>query len=367
MRLAFSLLTVFVFISCGKQNKNERHDIEENYIDYVLDGASHKVIFDDSGIEIAELYKEIEIGLESENEQYVFGDIKKIELYQNNLYVLDADDQSLKIFDYPSGDHISTYNLEGRGPGEILYPEDMYIDNDSSIFLLDRQGKIVKYKIIESQIIHTEDYLLEDTPESFCYLGDFVIVINRLTFHGVDDSEVANISVYDKNTMKKIQQTGRVFLSDNWLLNDQLSRGFIDCTNTLDKVYAVYRYIPAIFSYSYPNFENTGSSIYLSGLDLIRVVPSFNSTMQPVIAYDRENGSAIVRNIISHNTGIFIQLYELLQSGEENFFTYYLSELDNELTVMNEYQDIGLIHQVTDSLIVASTNDPYPQIQIYKY
>jgi hypothetical protein len=368
MKIILLWIILFVFLGCEKEDGIEISQANTDYISHFHDLADHEIVFQKDIIETIPLEKKNEIGFESGNNDFVFGEIKKIGLYQGLLFVLDADDLALKLYDFHTNDHINTFSLEGRGPGEVLYPEDMLINEDErSVLILDRQGKVVTYKIRNNQIVHEYDFTIEGNPESFCVIRGYVLIKNRLSHRDVfDDSD--NISVYDKNTMAKVGKFGNTFVSDNWLLNDQLSRGFVECANSLNKVYSVSRYIPLITSYQYPGFDEiASSSSFLMGMDLINIIPSFDSNMQPVIEYNREKSGAIIGNIISHEYYVFIQLYELLRSGEEIFLTYQFAEEDGELILLNEYEGIGMIHQVTDSLIISSVNDPFPKIQIFSY
>lgn len=303
------------------------------------------------------------IGSSNKNKNYTFGEIKSIKKHDNKLYLLDSKSRQLRIFHLKNGKHVETIDFQGKGPGELLYPEDMIIDiAGKNMFILDAQQKIIQFSLQgHTPILHTE-HALESRPENFCLTEDNVIIRSR--FSSPRDESEGNIVVYDRSEHSQKKIVGDLFLSDNRLLTDQLSRGTIFCSEEDDNIYSIDRYLPQLTIFKEPDYTET-EKILFTGLSLLEITPSFSEERLPVLSYDNSNGAAVVNNVIASNEDIFVQLYELQRTGDEIITTYQLDKKNYSLK--KYFKNIGFIHQIEDSLIITSVNNPFPKIEIYKF
>ncbi len=362
------LFTILLLNNCKKEVNT--YNFDENYLESIKKSQPYS-----SHVSLLELKKDenleyslplITIGSQSSDRNYIFGDIKKVKVFDSKVFLLDSRSKELKIFKLNNGAHINTFQLSGRGPGELLQPVDMLIDEDGgTLFLLDNQRKLLAYNVNNPEPELSNEIILDYIPESFCANNSHIIIRSRLGPAGVSENLKGNIIPHSKFDLTPGKTFGNVFTSNNWLLTDQLSRGTIYCSENNDIVYSVDRYLPHIKIYSKNNSEYKSTDrVLLDGLELIQIVPSFNEN-QPVISYKSSDSGkrAVMDNVISNKNYIFIQTYELNRTGEEVVTTYQISK--NDYSLVKAFDHIGTIHEMNDSLLVTSKNFPYPMVEIF--
>jgi hypothetical protein len=359
--------TSLIVISCGDEKPSS-----DNFGNLYPDGLINSTEYDFK-VEFQNYIDEFEtdplnsyrtIGSLDTDRSYIFGDIRKVLLIEGLIFLLDARSKQLKIFNLESGRHIETFDLEGRGPGELLFPEDMIFDESNrTLIILDRQRKLLKYKLDRYTPEIADEAILDYLPENFCLSKNAIVIRNRMTAADWHDETPGNIAVYEKDGYALQYIIGDFFESDNWLLTNQLSRGTIYCSDKDDNLYSVDRYLPQLTVFKGPGFIEM-EKVLFQGLDLIKIVPEYRDG-QPGISYYRGNGAAIVHNVITSENNVFVQLYELHPTGEETIRSYQIDK--NNYTLKRYFGDLGTIHQITDSLLITSVNTPYPRVEIYMH
>jgi len=362
------LFAILLINNCKKEDDN--YNLDDNYPESIKRSPSYT-----KHINLFEINREdnidysspiLTIGNRSSDRNYIFGEIKKVKVFDSKVFLLDSRSKQLKIFSLDSGTHINTFELSGRGPGELLQPVDMLIDEVSgTLFLLDNQRKLLAYNVNNPEPELNNEVLLDYIPESFCSNNTHIIIRNRLGPTGVIDGPKGNLISYSKNELKAGKIFGSVFTSDNWLLTDQMSRGIIYCSDKDDFVYSIDRYLShlVIFSNNGNKYSIT-DRVFFNDLELIRIVPSFSEN-QPVISYESSNRGkrAVMNNVITDKNYIFIQTYELKRTGEEIITTYQIDKKNNSL--VNAFYHIGTIHDIHERGIITSKNFPFPRVEIF--
>lgn len=364
--LLFSLLFLS---SCNNETDTNKH-YNSQYFDTIIDSYNYQTVVgknNQTGLnsESQEFISLHSIGSFDRDGDYIFGEIKSVRIFNESVFVLDSRSNHLKVYSLEDGSHLRTVELQGRGPGELLYPADMIFDEtEKHLYLLDTQGKFLQYSLGDYGSIElNQERYIGHLPLNMCMtLNGFAFRI-RLYEDDQNKGITGNIVLWDDFTNPSEKIVGKVFESDNWLLTNQLSRGVISCNKKDGDIYSVDRYIPKISIYRAPDYEIT-DHILFDDLNLIRIIPTVAEGRLPEISYDRTNGGDVVHNIVTTEKNIFIQLYELHRNGEETFTTYQVDKED--LTLKNVYDDLGYLHQFTDSLMVTSVNLPYPEVKIYR-
>ncbi len=82
------------------------------------------------------------------NDEAIFGNIERIIFYNDRIFILDSEVAgNAQSFDR-SGKYITTVGGKGKGPGEIIYPMDFYIDTlKKTINILDMGTSIKVYSL----------------------------------------------------------------------------------------------------------------------------------------------------------------------------------------------------------------------------
>jgi hypothetical protein len=159
----FTLALTILFCACNssKEQKSLNHDT----ISMV---NSHGNAFD------AKKYFESIKLLQLKSDGVYFGDINKLEIKNNRVYILDNTiSNSLFVFDL-NGELVFTYQNEGRAPGQYLQLSDFIVNKDETvelldsflqkIFILDSDGKLIGEKKLS---INASDFYKYDNRYYF--------------------------------------------------------------------------------------------------------------------------------------------------------------------------------------------------------
>lgn len=134
-----TFFAILIFVSCI--NERDYHSYNSEFIEInldelpVIDTLSLSKIFDNATF----------IAL---SDSILIGKINKIEVYNNNFFVLDGVSSSVVVFD-EKGNYLKKIGSKGMGPGEMISAFDMTIDRDNNyIYISDiHTRKINKYNI----------------------------------------------------------------------------------------------------------------------------------------------------------------------------------------------------------------------------
>jgi len=163
--ITFSFFIIVFLIFRCEDELNERRIIN-------LDMNNHK------------LYEKCNINIESiikleDNENSIIGQINRLELFFNRIYVFDRDySKSLFVFN-SEGEYISK-TPSGRGPGEMIDPSDFYLNRiDETIIIFDQRTFRLLTFDKDLNFISSKD-LNTIAIRNFTYVGnDTVLVLAR--------------------------------------------------------------------------------------------------------------------------------------------------------------------------------------------
>ena len=133
---AFLLLTpLMLHISCNQQKAEWKGTIEEENEVTVVNNPKEPFY----GEDIFSLEEDLTIG-GKEREEYVFYRARDIEEdSEGNIYVLDSGDKQIKVYN-KNGQFLRVISRKGQGPGELLSPIDIYIDERDLIYISDSEN-----------------------------------------------------------------------------------------------------------------------------------------------------------------------------------------------------------------------------------
>ena len=138
------LLFCLLFLSCVKQEK-KGYPIEIKKVDNVI--YINNPGFPKTPVKEFTLKEELSIGDETDDD-YIFVRVRKLVVDdQENIYVVDRGKCQVKVFD-KHGTYIRSFGIKGQGPGELLSPKDLIVDEkNKTIHILDYGNrKIVRYR-----------------------------------------------------------------------------------------------------------------------------------------------------------------------------------------------------------------------------
>ncbi|NBC04818.1 MAG: 6-bladed beta-propeller, partial [Bacteroidetes bacterium] len=139
-------LVLFILFSCNK-TENERVGTVNVEDLYRTNDSSYSTVNLQKKFEKNTYDIQQEIGSFNGDSNYIFGEIKRIVTYKNNIFVLDTRDKQIKSYTL-DGVWNGNFDLYGSGPGELLAPADLTIDElNEDLIVLGSQGKILKLDI----------------------------------------------------------------------------------------------------------------------------------------------------------------------------------------------------------------------------
>lgn len=103
----------------------------------------------------ARLEEELSIGTAEGDENTMFGDPAGFWLTDDEIFVLDAQDASVRVFDR-RGRFLRRFGSAGQGPGETEFPNQILVTDDDRV-LINGQAKVAVYSIAGE---HLEDWSL---------------------------------------------------------------------------------------------------------------------------------------------------------------------------------------------------------------
>jgi len=142
------ILTIFLFLSifmllfsCRVPKAEWKGTIEEVNGVTVITNPKEPMY----GEAFIRLEEDLCIGMETEYEDYMFADIRSIQVDNDeDIIVLDWKLNLIKVFD-KNGKHKMTFGKHGEGPGEIQQPGRMYLKGDKDIGILDYSNSRFSY------------------------------------------------------------------------------------------------------------------------------------------------------------------------------------------------------------------------------
>ena len=146
--------------------------------------------------DVSQILKNIELIPLETTEKSVFGEVKRIRANDSYLYILDYNNNPIKMFNKKNGKFVSEIGHKGAGPGEYVQITDFLINNDTIyIFAWNGNKKWIRYS--------SDNQFLYETSMSFpfseiCLIGDnrYIVHVGNGTVSTESDYYLYNI---DKN------------------------------------------------------------------------------------------------------------------------------------------------------------------------
>lgn len=111
------------------------------------------------------------VALESTDESLV-GSITQLEVYNNKLYLLDANNTNTLFVFSLEGKLITKLKGEGDGPGQFIAPHSFWISPDGSLFILDRMLDRLQRYDVETLAFRERITMPGPSPLSFAAIPD---------------------------------------------------------------------------------------------------------------------------------------------------------------------------------------------------
>lgn len=135
------LLVLIMTTSCSQQKTEWKGTIEEDNGVKIVKNPKEPM-YDEAVISLEE---DLCIGKENEDEDYMFAEIRSIQVdNEEDIIVLDWKLNLIKVFD-KNGKHKTTFGKHGEGPGEIQQPGRMHLKGGKDIGILDYSNNRFSY------------------------------------------------------------------------------------------------------------------------------------------------------------------------------------------------------------------------------
>lgn len=356
MILCFSVITCLTSCTKSKSESTQGQVDLENIFNHFKRTGDYSIVdlTNDEGVFQTEPI--LQIGNRKSDENFILGEIKKVIYFEELLYVLDSRQKNIKVFDL-NGTWIRTLDINGRGPGESLYPEDLQIDKqERKIVVLDRMGLVLKFDI-DNELNFSGQFELEKGVQSFCITDDNYVIQYRIS-PGQDSANAEAIGIYNSN-LELLEVIYNDYSSEHWLIKRQLSRGSIYCSDN-NEIYKSELFIPRLIIYDGNNFKEKKKLLF-NHLDLTKLIFKSRGD-KPVQSFSFDKYNQNIKNVIDNQYFIYLQIERYLPDRTVQIHTYKIEK--NTLTA-NYLGITGLINYIDEERVITSLNDPYPHIVIY--
>lgn len=146
----YIIAILFVFQACSKPKPISRQGLK--YVDIQVDVYSERII---SESQIKDNYI---VKLET-NDECLIGDIRKLSVENDRIFILDSDvSQKLFVFN-KTGKYLFSIGQKGQGPGEYYSINDFFIDKDDRrIIIYDANLRNLHYYDWDGQYVKTHSF-----------------------------------------------------------------------------------------------------------------------------------------------------------------------------------------------------------------
>ena len=118
---------------------------------------------------------QIAIGSEEEGPT-LFGEITDVAIDGDfNIYILDRTNHSVRAFSR-TGRFLGSAGRAGRGPGDLSWPNSLFHDGASRLYVFDHVNGIVVFETRDGTMTHRRSFGAEFRPTSACVFGDTLVV-----------------------------------------------------------------------------------------------------------------------------------------------------------------------------------------------
>ncbi len=140
--LGYGAIALGITSSCSKKPdyKSTREFVEDE-----ATGMSYEVVRNQAeplygGGSATKVLEIGDTGSEKADENYIFDQIRDVSFDGGAIYVADALEMNIRVFDAYGGAHQGTIGRKGRGPGEFTYIDHIHVDDDGFLYVCERSG-----------------------------------------------------------------------------------------------------------------------------------------------------------------------------------------------------------------------------------
>lgn len=142
-----SLSIFMMFISCTKQEAEWKGTMDEENGVQVFKNPKEPMYAED----VFSLEEELALGGADEREEYMFSDIRQIDVDENErMYVLDWQAEHIRVFD-KNGNYLLTIGSRGPGPGELNGSRMISISNNE---LMVTESRRLSFFSLDGKFLH---------------------------------------------------------------------------------------------------------------------------------------------------------------------------------------------------------------------
>ena len=230
LRMYTLIMAIASLSFCCSGNKATEGSAEETYI----------VDINKATNDISLVFSQIDVLTLQENEDNLIGEVNKIVISDQYIYVLDSwKSKALFVFD-KDGAFIRAFDALGTGAGEFVSPDDFQIDNDlRQIIILDKNSRKLLFYDLDGDFIR--DIKLDYFVNSFILYQDDKIILDRGNY--ISDNTDEYLAIISKKEGKTLQT---LFPRDKVLENMTFSP-----FNPLTKISDTILYLPPMNSAVY--------------------------------------------------------------------------------------------------------------------
>lgn len=229
--------SLFIFFSCNQRHKNST-DVTE----YLIPVRTNEEIL------LSDIMSDFEIILLETTEHSILGEILKIELYGELIYILS--NNQIFVFEQ-NGKFKQTINKIGRGPGEYTEIKDFDIFSET-LYILDRTGQNVLAYDLQGNHINTENIgmwaqklIVLNENEILIYSGEEDNSFNQCKFSVVGNNvEITGLIPIDRQKSKFLHVNAK----QNFVRHDSIiyfHEAFNDVVYKINKgrIEPIYRFV----------------------------------------------------------------------------------------------------------------------------
>lgn len=358
--LIFSLLFCYSCTNSGEKattsHPNKENLLSNDAIDNVIYHTTDGNLLDSNSLD---LYSKI-----GDNDEHLLGNIIAAKLIDSSqVVVLDNSKNRLRVFDAQTGKLQASLAREGRGPGELTQPTAIDIVGNN-IIISDWLLKLSFYRIQDDSISYSDEVRIDYSPKRICAIDNFVFVA------GINLKSNYTIYKYDAETFELLDQFHETYKSDTPLVSMMLSNNLVSCNLASESILVVSPYLPYIYSYN-----TDGKLQWVSKINEfypLSATESIGATGKPSLnqSYNK-NGLTdfyLSFNAQSGSTFNFLQILRTEKSNGESIastlFTYKIDSKNGEGRLVSN--ETFRILSLTDDYLIASGNEEYPTINLFK-
>lgn len=181
----FSIAVLFIVFACSKKPESAA-SVE------IIEGIEHVHNTETPLYPNKTVTLEEELSIGGEKYDMIFRPQSFIVDQNENIYISDFQDQSIKVFD-PGGKHIKTIGRKGEGPGEFLYIGNLTFLPDGRLMVMDIN--VNRLSLFDSDGKYINSYHWATRPGRLHYATDSSCVLTVHTFEGDQPLEEMKIFV----------------------------------------------------------------------------------------------------------------------------------------------------------------------------